>query len=351
MPTTKTSTVPQPPKEDLSVKRDQLLDADWVSYLASMEAESVEWLDQSANSVLVPVCDGDDDDSWRDPATFCIVGECTVKDSFLSPNANYRCPTKVVSQLAAAKLTMALGKPKQEEFAKDWNDALATINTLRQRRCDDPKASMEGVLFGVNRAQPDKFRARHALFGKIEHPVTDADELEVLEKDKDPSDEFTTAGWPILPDAKAERDYMVKNETYRVEPLPAVGMDGQRIRPSQYMKDLHGALVAVCFTMSHTVIRSSSTNRFMADIMNVRVLAPPVNNDINSPQKITALKRKLMHADPFSSKKKARMDPPRPFTPSPSPPKPTGVAGPSAASSSSGAQTGRGPNTRASRAT
>ncbi|THU94922.1 hypothetical protein K435DRAFT_860091 [Dendrothele bispora CBS 962.96] len=210
---------------------------------------------------------------------------------------------------------------------------------------------MEGVAFGTNQNQPDRFRARHALFSKIDHPVTDAEELEALENDKDPSNEFTTAGWPILPDAMAERDYMVKNATHRVEPLPAIAMNSQPIRPAEYMKELHGALVAVCFTMSHMVIRSSSTDRFMADIMNVRVLSSPVNKDVNSPQKVNALKRKLMHMDPFSSKKKARMEPPMPLTPSPSLTKPAANAGQSSSSSPAGPTAGRTRDTRASRAT
>ncbi|THU94921.1 hypothetical protein K435DRAFT_860090 [Dendrothele bispora CBS 962.96] len=131
MPAKGNSSAPETPKDDLSVKREQLLDADWVLYLASMAAESVEWLEQSTGSVMVPIRDeGVDEDSWRDPA--CIVGECIFKDSFLSPNANYKRPAKVVSQLAVAKLTMALGKPKQEAFAEDWDKAMEMIATLRK---------------------------------------------------------------------------------------------------------------------------------------------------------------------------------------------------------------------------
>lgn len=105
---------------------------------------------------------------------------------------------------------------------------------------------------------------------------------------------------------------IVENKTHRVVPLPAYDMHGELIEPKSYVTRLVGALVQVHFTMSHIPIATTRTDRFMADIVSVRVLAPPPPKPVTPRKVVAAGKRR--YQDPFTPditpRKKGKVDEP-----------------------------------------
>lgn len=78
--------------------------------------------------------------------------------------------------------------------------------------------------------------------------------------------------------AKAELAAMKDTHVFNI--LPAYDMDGNLIMPNDYESSLRGALVVVSATLNHYDIRargsSPASNTFVADIVKIRVLQPPV---------------------------------------------------------------------------
>ncbi len=66
---------------------------------------------------------------------------------------------------------------------------------------------------------------------------------------------------------------------YYVVPIPAYDMHGDLIYPTYYRSRLEGALAVVRFNLTHWAINhktgTSGSDVYVADIVNIRVLAPP----------------------------------------------------------------------------
>lgn len=80
--------------------------------------------------------------------------------------------------------------------------------------------------------------------------------------------------------SKAAKDELVKmRDTFVFNPLPAYDVNGDRISPADYESALRGATVLVTFTLTHYHFKQSGTREasdtFVADIVKIRVLAPP----------------------------------------------------------------------------
>ena len=93
--------------------------------------------------------------------------------------------------------------------------------------------------------------------------------------------------------------------SHRVIPLPAYDTKGNLIQPKNYKNALAGALVRINFKLSHWHINSQPihTHSFVADIVSIRVLIPPITST-------TLTKRKTSKRDPeinLSSKKKKKI--------------------------------------------
>lgn len=67
--------------------------------------------------------------------------------------------------------------------------------------------------------------------------------------------------------------------THVFNPLPAYDTDGDLILPKEYESRLEGATVAMSFALKHYDFphraSSQASNTFVADIVKIRVLAPP----------------------------------------------------------------------------
>ena len=106
------------------------------------------------------------------------------------------------------------------------------------------------------------------------------------------ADVMTLNKWPVLSDAAREALKEMDGKFY-VIPIPAYDMHGELIDPSSYRRQLERALVAVRFTITHRSVNSS--DRYTADLENIRVLSPP------KPTFVTPRKRGRVPAfDPMS---------------------------------------------------
>ncbi len=84
-----------------------------------------------------------------------------------------------------------------------------------------------------------------------------------------------------------------------VVPIPAYDMRGDLIHPGYYRCRLEGALVVLRFNLTHWAIKRAGggTDVYVADIVSIRVLAPP------APNPVTPRKRGRVPAfDPMSPK-------------------------------------------------
>ena len=95
-------------------------------------------------------------------------------------------------------------------------------------------------------------------------------------------EEFRLENWPCLHDAG--RDAIQEMiESHRVIPIPAYDVTSKLIIPAQYPRTLKDAVVIVHFSLKHWAIDSVDT--YVADIVNMRVVIPPIVSEINSPRK------------------------------------------------------------------
>ena len=102
--------------------------------------------------------------------------------------------------------------------------------------------------------------------------------------------------WPVSNSAAAAALEEMRGKYY-VVPIPAYDMHGELIHPSFYRRRLEGALVALRFTLTHWSIGKGTNGAdvYSADIVNIRVLAPP------KPTLVTPRKRgKVPTFDPMS---------------------------------------------------
>lgn len=71
------------------------------------------------------------------------------------------------------------------------------------------------------------------------------------------------------------------SQTHHICPIEAFGFHGESIPPGQYTRHLKGALVQIYFTLGHAMV--NKLNTYSAEIVTIRVLAPPPNfGDSNS---------------------------------------------------------------------
>ena len=111
--------------------------------------------------------------------------------------------------------------------------------------------------------------------------------------------EFHTNNWPAVHDAvKDALREIAASRSHRVVPIPAYDMHGKLIWPVHYRSYLEDAVVVVCFNLRHWSIKRSdkdSTDAYVADVVQMRVLVPP---KLQGP--VTPRKRRILPTDPFS---------------------------------------------------
>lgn len=111
------------------------------------------------------------------------------------------------------------------------------------------------------------------------------------------------ANWPVSPANSNQMDSL--RTSHYVNPIPAYDVDGNLIRPLDYERKLKGALLEIEFTLSRSYFKEREENgkvepahfQFVADILRIKVLAPPAAT-MTSPQRSRV---KLSRKDPGSS--------------------------------------------------
>ncbi|THG95597.1 hypothetical protein EW026_g6079 [Hermanssonia centrifuga] len=190
--------------------------------------------------------------------------------------------------------------PTEDLFTADFSAALKTLVAL-QNQMATPKCIQMGVMNGLGNS---RIKIHHALFEPCGEPSEKEEEAIELEQDDIEAHKgnipfaLTIEDWPVHgEDAKAALETM--KDKYFVVPIPAYDMHGDLIHPTFYRRRLEGALVAVCFTLTHWAIGNkdagTSSNVFTADIINLHVLVTP------RPTVVTPRKRGRVPAfDPMS---------------------------------------------------
>ncbi len=88
-------------------------------------------------------------------------------------------------------------------------------------------------------------------------------------------EESDITGWPVK---KKQSKLAIKKmvNKYRVVPLPAFGLVGDKIRPGKYETVLKGADVQAHFTLLHWPIKDKrgASDTMVADVLNLRVYVP-----------------------------------------------------------------------------
>lgn len=94
----------------------------------------------------------------------------------------------------------------------------------------------------------------------------------VSDNDVDLEPHFTIEGYPAYGEYRTELDQFVS--THKLEALPAVSVDGRAIHPSQYARQLTGAIVKMDFTVENWRIKPTRAS-LVANIECISVLVPP----------------------------------------------------------------------------
>ncbi|THH01020.1 hypothetical protein EW026_g1589 [Hermanssonia centrifuga] len=192
--------------------------------------------------------------------------------------------------------------PPQAPFAGDYAEVLRSIQALEAKIVTPGFEEKKSILVGLGGS---RVKAGHKLFEPRE-PSEEEEEPESSDLEQDAIDQkkgnkpfaLTLSNWPVHNDAARDALDEMKGKHY-VVPIPAYDMRGDLIHPGYYRCRLEGALVVLRFNLTHWAIKRAGggTDVYVADIVSIRVLAPP------APNPVTPRKRGRVPAfDPMSPK-------------------------------------------------
>ena len=93
-----------------------------------------------------------------------------------------------------------------------------------------------------------------------------------LDENKDVQiEDYTIEDWPT--NASNEPYLDTIKSSHDVRPIPAYDVKGTLIPPTQYEEKLAGAIVRVCFTITHFIIRQKHI--YNAIVCNITIMRPP----------------------------------------------------------------------------
>ncbi|THU78167.1 hypothetical protein K435DRAFT_811792 [Dendrothele bispora CBS 962.96] len=207
---------------------------------------------ENKSSVVVPALQVSASVNWEpEPAVFSIVGEVGEFDSQLGCHGGYKIRPNIHS-LTDATLTLALRRPRSPLYGPEFNAATANLDMLTEAR--------RNIEVGWRLQRVTRLSSPDAVLNNAKY--------------LDPYNSSGTAGWKVHPSAKDELAEVVKNRTHEVVPLQSFTFDGKPIAPGGYRTKLPNRLVHVKFIMRHEVDSRDETDKFFAEIVSVRVLAP-----------------------------------------------------------------------------
>ncbi|THH11173.1 hypothetical protein EW146_g8136 [Bondarzewia mesenterica] len=269
------------------------------SYLGDRSLQDkVMWVRDGNRDLLIrkPAADVVLDDSGVPPgghdlADLSAVGVVSASDFWMTADGGYRGPSPFCSCLANVKPSLVLETPDSTPYNVDFTETIRNLLWLQEQK-STPGFGRRGLLLGKDLNQ---FKICHVLFELLVVRPSDAD---FLCKDLPP--EFEIRRWPVSSiAARAELPAIVN--THCVIPIPVYDMYRTLVSPNLYQSHLVGALVEVHFTITHWSIgpkcdqsSGGAADTYMADVVSIRVIAPP------KPQVRMPRKRTTAMKDPFA---------------------------------------------------
>ncbi|EKM53753.1 uncharacterized protein PHACADRAFT_98432 [Phanerochaete carnosa HHB-10118-sp] len=216
-------------------------------------------------------------------AILSMVGTVSNNDYYLTADTGFRGNSEFQTTFAKVKASGTVEVPIEHLFAVDFPIVLKNIASICGAMVTPGFKNKKGICVGLGGS---RVKIRHALFEP--KAATDGDEADAAEDDQAGLDDIdaqkkntakilTLENWPVKSKAAAEQLEEMKG-CYHAVLIPAYDMHGELIHSSFYRHRLEGALVAVRFTLTHWAIKngnSDGTDIYTADIVNIRVLAPP----------------------------------------------------------------------------
>ncbi|KAE9392076.1 hypothetical protein BT96DRAFT_1000699 [Gymnopus androsaceus JB14] len=224
-----------------------------------------------------------------EPVVLMLVVQIAGGDSELRPDAGYRCPTRSVPTLSAAKLRVVGRRPSSStHFQEDYTEGVRTLDALLDKQ-RVPYIGWKGQGFTFNeygnssgtvrkisfehnlfKSCSDTFQRRCREFSSCQKEYSSIFLPEAQYFDRD--DCWGTLGWPVRSArAKEELQQIVHSCSHRATPLP---LDVELSSADAYKSQLAGRLMLVRFTVSHIVDDTDCIDYFMGKIISLEPILP-----------------------------------------------------------------------------
>ncbi|KAF7790021.1 hypothetical protein EIP86_000969 [Pleurotus ostreatoroseus] len=252
--------------------------------------------------------------SVPDPAVFTAIVRLADDKFFLQSDANYTGRGPFTMSFADVKMTALADAPSSVD--KDFSTVLANLDAIVRAHKTRGYQAVKG-LFDIGSGHRT-IRIRHVLFTPRADVESDTENRSSMRyvfsyvsayclcSTPVVPPEFTIAEWPVNPKhTAAVQDIATMLDTHVVNYLPAFDIHGHLISPSDYEKQLRGAVVALRFTLTHWAIRGRSqvppSDSFVADIEDISVVEEPSDLVVVGPKK---RRRTFAMNDPYYPSKK-----------------------------------------------
>ncbi|KAI5997569.1 hypothetical protein EDD15DRAFT_2194608 [Pisolithus albus] len=207
---------------------------------------------------------------------------------WLTSDGGYLGPNDICKEILDVKLTCTVGDPGMEPVHSDFPTVLDMLCVLT-RQCVMPGYSAGPSLFITEKNRPTCVKVRHRLFEPIDCGLDD---------DEDSGDESATTddlysfeNWPLTRERNRAELLRLKH-SHILQPVPAYDLNDDLLHPNTYCRCLRGAIMEICFTLTHWSIASTKRDVYGAIMKGIRILVPPVVSPT------TSKKRKLpLHLD------------------------------------------------------
>ncbi|PSR70498.1 hypothetical protein PHLCEN_2v13649 [Hermanssonia centrifuga] len=206
------------------------------------------------------------------PVAAILCGVYRIDDDkfFLGPDGNWN-PYKDFGGLDDSKATCLLGQAAEALFARDYEVLERNVRILVDMGRSGDGRKLKGIYTDTDHGS--LLKLRHVLFEELDDDEREAAQNKELGSSDDEESDIT--GWPVK---KKQSKLAIKKmvNKYRVVPLPAFGLVGDKIRPGKYETVLKGADVQAHFTLLHWPIKDKrgASDTMVADVLNLRVYVP-----------------------------------------------------------------------------
>ncbi|KAJ3555224.1 hypothetical protein NM688_g2695 [Phlebia brevispora] len=232
-------------------------------------------------------------------ALFSVIAQISNDKFFMQADANYTGGGRFSTHFADTKLTALVEPAESPALTEDFKMVMSNLDTLVKSKRTRSFQTIKGIFDTVHGQR--KFRIKHTLFTPRSEVDEDTESLRPAQ--------YTIARWPINPrHPLAVEEHQELIHTHIVNFLPAFDHNGVLIEPTQYERQLSGAIVSLHFTISHWTIAgksgSDASDTFVLDVEDISVIEPPAATSTGGKKRA----RQFVENDPFTLHKKRRVD-------------------------------------------